>query len=119
MCDEVQAQVYSLKSLNGDLVAIEQGSSEDFADTVQLTLAEMENGGQVTIDEHREINLGTTDDSKPIFVSTMLKDNVVWYEQPLREYKDVFAWGYQDMRGLDPNVIVHKLVVSEGVKSIK
>jgi len=57
---------------------------------------------------------------KPIFESTMLNDEeVVQYEQLLREYKDVFAWEYQDMSSSDTNVVVHKLAISEGVKPIK
>ena len=64
--------------------------------------------------------MGTTDDPKPIFVSAMLNDEeVVQYEQLLEQYKDVFAWGYDDMSGLDPNVVVHKLAISEVVKPIK
>ena len=55
----------------------------------------MEDGGQATIDELREINLGIADDPKPIFVSTILNDEeVVKYEQLIREYKDVCSWGY-------------------------
>ena len=72
----------------------------------------MEDGGQPTIDQLQEINLGTTDDPKPIFVSATLNDEeVAPYERLLKECKDVFAWGYQDMSGLDPNVVVHKLAV--------
>ena len=53
-------------------------------------------------------------------MSTILNDEkMAQYEQLLQEYKDVFVWGYEDMLGLDPNVVVHKLVVSEGVKPIK
>jgi len=64
--------------------------------------------------------LGTTEDPKPIFVSAMLNDEeLAQYEQLLQEYKDVFVWGYQDMPGLDPNVTIHKLAVSEGVKPVK
>ena len=44
---------------------------------------------------------------------------IAQYEQLLQEYKDVFAWGYQDMSSLDLNVAVHKLATSEGVKPIK
>jgi len=80
----------------------------------------MEDGGQPTIDELWEINLGTTADPKPFFMSATLNDEeVAQHEQLLQEYKDVFAWGYQDMPGLDPNVVVHKLVVFKGVKPIK
>ena len=35
------------------------------------------------------------------------------------EYKDVFAWGYQDMPSLDRNVAIHMLAVFEGVKTKK
>jgi len=50
----------------------------------------------------------------------MLNDEeLAQYEQLLQEYKDVFAWGYQDMPGLDPNVVVHKLAVSKDVKPVK
>jgi len=60
------------------------------------------------------------DEPKPIFVSTILNsEEVVQYEQLLREYKHVFAWGYKDMPGLDPSVAVYKLAISEGVKPIK
>ena len=77
---------------------------------------EMQDGGQATFDELRQINVGTTDDPKPIFVSTILNDEeVVQYEQLLWEYRCVFAWGYQGMLGLDLNVAVHKLPISEGV----
>jgi len=64
--------------------------------------------------------LGTIKDPKSIFVSAILNDEeMVQYEQLLQEYKDGFAWGYQDMLGLDPNGAVHKLAVSECVKPVK
>ena len=92
MCDKVQAQADLRKSLNGHLVGIKQGSSEDFVEVVQRAPLEMEDGGKAIIDEFQEINLGTTDDPKPIFVSTMLNDKeVVQYEQILQEYTDLFA----------------------------
>ena len=80
----------------------------------------MEDGGQATIDQLRKTNLGTTNDPKPIFVSAMLNaEEVAQYEQLLQEYKDVFAWVYQDFPGLESNVAVHKWAVSKGVKPIK
>ena len=77
MCGKVQAQTDSLKNLNGDSVAIEQGSIEYCIEAIQPTPPEMEDVRWATIDELRGINLGTTDDPKPIFVSTMLNDEVV------------------------------------------
>jgi len=52
----------------------------------------LEDGGQATNDELREINLATTDDPMPIFVSVILNDEeMAQYEQLLPEYKDIFA----------------------------
>ena len=33
----------------------------------------------------------------------------------LKEYKDIFAWQYEEMPGLDPNLVVHMLNVDAGV----
>ena len=80
----------------------------------------MEDVGQAIMDELQDINLGTTKDPEPIFMSAMLNDEeVAQYEQLFQEYKDLLGWGYWDILGLDPNVIVHKLVASKGVKPIK
>jgi len=108
-CEEVQVHANSTKRLDGDVVDIKQGSSEDFVEAIQPALLEMEDGGQATIDELRETNLGTTHEPKPIFASSMLNhEEMAQYEQLLQEYKAIFASGYQDMPGLDPNVVIHK-----------
>jgi hypothetical protein len=33
----------------------------------------------------------------------------------LKEYRDIFAWQYEEMPGLDPNLVVHTLNVDPGV----
>ena len=33
----------------------------------------------------------------------------------LSEYKDVFAWSYKEMPGLDPKVAVHRLSIKRGI----
>ena len=37
----------------------------------------------------------------------------------LQEYSDVFAWSYQDMLGLDTNIVVHCLPLREECAPIK
>ena len=37
----------------------------------------------------------------------------------LREYSDVFAWSYQDMPGLDTDIVVHRLPLREECAPIK
>ena len=36
----------------------------------------------------------------------------------LKEYADVFAWEYNEMPGLDPNLVAHALNVKPGVKPV-
>ncbi|XP_062099929.1 uncharacterized protein LOC133805791 [Humulus lupulus] len=79
--------------------------SEEFIDIVQPAPQELKDGGQATVDDLIEINLGTEDDLKPVFVSALLtKEELPQYKQVLHEYKDVFSWGYQDMPELDDTV---------------
>ena len=37
----------------------------------------------------------------------------------LKEYKDVFAWSYQEMPSLSPNLVTHKLKVAPNAKPMK
>ncbi|KAL5538665.1 hypothetical protein UlMin_044967 [Ulmus minor] len=37
----------------------------------------------------------------------------------LREHRDVFAWSHEDMPGIDPNIIVHRLNIDPNFKPIK
>ncbi|XP_020410280.1 uncharacterized protein LOC109946529 [Prunus persica] len=93
---------------------------KEFIDIVQPAPSQMEEGGQATIDDLQEINLGTVDNPKPIFVSALLTpQELEEYTQLLQEYRDVFAWGYQDMPGLDPNVAVHKLGIPDEARWVK
>ena len=37
----------------------------------------------------------------------------------LREYSDIFAWSYEDMPGLDSDIVVHRLPLKEGCSPVK
>lgn len=37
----------------------------------------------------------------------------------LKEFKEVFAWTYVEMPGLDQQVVMHKLNTKEGIKLVK
>lgn len=121
--EENIAQVNYLSYEESLIVEDESSSSnpsEDFIDILQPTPQEFEDGGQATVDDLVEINLGTEDDPKPVFVSALLTEKELpQYKQVLHENKDVFAWGYQDMPGLDPKVDVHRLAVSNDATPVK
>jgi len=67
------------------------------------------------VDELKELNLEMQENPCPIFVSTMLTlDEEKQYFNLLSEYRDVFAWSYKEMPGLD-----HKVAVRKGVSPKK
>ncbi|KAI5338030.1 hypothetical protein L3X38_017301 [Prunus dulcis] len=98
----------------------ELDEEEPFEDEVHDAPAALEDGRQVTVDELKQLNLGTNEDPRPIFVSALLNPSEEEsYYQLLLEYKDVFAWTYKEMPGLDPKVAVHYLAFKPGTHSIK
>ena len=62
----------------------------------------------LTEDKMTQINLRNEAMPKPIFKSKSLspfeKEDLIHL---IREYKDVFAWNYEDMPGLDPQIAMH------------
>ena len=59
------------------------------------------------------------DEAKPVRIvkigaglPAMIKGQLIAF---LQEYKDVFAWSHEDMPGIDPNIIVHRLNVDRHV----
>ncbi|KAL0431128.1 UNVERIFIED_CONTAM: hypothetical protein Sradi_0738800 [Sesamum radiatum] len=106
---------------------INNGVEEDIAQTYHITLiedgeieeedaedavVELEEGVKATVDELKEVNLGNTEDSRPIYTSASLTQKEEGaYIALLHEFKDVFAWPHKKMPGLDPKVVVHHLSV--------
>ena len=66
------------------------------------------------------MNLGTTKEPKPILVSALLKPlKEEKYCELLSEFKNVFAWIYKEMPGLDPKITVHNLAIKHGTHLVK
>ncbi|KAM1666584.1 hypothetical protein ACFX2K_046163 [Malus domestica] len=85
-------------------ITIQEGKEDEtLEEDVTAAPPQLEDGRQATIDDLKELNLGTEEEQKPIFVSALLRaDEIDEYYQLLSEYKDVFAWTYKEMPGLDP-----------------
>ena len=80
----------------------------------------LEDGVQATVDELKEINLGTTEEPWPTFISALLTPEIEeGYLKLLVECKDVFAWTYKEMLGLNPSIALHHLAVKKGVRPVK
>ncbi|KAI3453522.1 hypothetical protein Pfo_010185 [Paulownia fortunei] len=78
-------------------------SEEMEEEDTEVAPPQLEEGVKATIDELKKINLGDVDT----------------YLKLLHEFKDVFAWSYKEMPGLDSKVAVHHLSVKKGARPIK
>ncbi|XP_070052704.1 uncharacterized protein [Nicotiana tomentosiformis] len=82
---------------------------EDMKDAPQ----ELEEEVKATINALKEVNLGIDEEPRPTYLSALLAiDEEITYIELLKEFKDVFAWSYKEMPGLDPKVAVHHLAIS-------
>ena len=66
------------------------------------------------------INLGTEEDKKEVKISANLensiKDRLI---QMFHDYVEVFSWSYEDMSGLDTDIVVHRIPMKEDYLSVK
>ncbi|XP_070036802.1 uncharacterized protein [Nicotiana tomentosiformis] len=77
---------------------------------------EFQEGVKTTVDALKEVNLGTDEEPRPTYLIALLEvDEENTYIELLKEFRDVFAWSYKEMPGLDHKVAVHYLAV----KSVK
>ena len=60
-------------------------------------------------EEKREVKIGTT-------LSPTTRKELI---DLLQDYSDVFAWSYQDMPGLDTDIVVHRLPLREECMPVK
>ena len=77
-----------------------------------------------TIQPHEEpvdtINLGTEEDKREVKVGVNLEPNVKdRLIQMLHEYVEVASWSYEDMPGLDADIVVHRLPTKEDCPPVK
>ncbi|KAL0329231.1 UNVERIFIED_CONTAM: Transposon Tf2-11 polyprotein [Sesamum radiatum] len=68
---------------------------------------ELEEGIKATIDKLKEVNLGNIEDPQPIYISaSQTQEEEETNIALLPEFKDVFAWSYKEMPGLDPIIVL-------------
>jgi hypothetical protein len=103
-----------------NMVTIET-EEEDFMESPEKAPKELEDTvPKNTIDELLEINLSTTADPRPTYISASLPPEVrEQLKTLLKEYMDCFAWRYEEMPGLDPKIAVHKLKIDPAIKPVK
>ena len=85
---------------------------------VPMELARLLLQEERAIQPHEEpvesVNLGTEEDRKEVKIGANLEPNVKQRMiQMLRDYVEIFAWSYEDMPGLDTDIVVHYLPTKE------
>ena len=66
-----------------------------------------------------DINLNTIKEPRPVnVVKEMPLEEKTTMVGLLKEFKDVFAWLYKDMRGLDPKLHQHHIHLNKDAKSV-
>jgi hypothetical protein len=46
-------------------------------------------------------------------------DAIVAYKSLFQEFCDIFAWSYEEMSRIDPDIVVHKIKTYPGTKPIR
>ncbi|KAM1087467.1 hypothetical protein ACFX2B_012842 [Malus domestica] len=81
-----------LKVMRHTIIHIGQSSCQQARERRHCYATITRGWGQAIVDDLKALNLGTNEESKPIFVSALLStDEIEEYYQLLLKYKDVFA----------------------------
>ena len=71
-------------------------------------------------EEVEDCDIGTEEESRMVKISKFLPPEIkIKYKDLLRQYKDVFAWSYDELRTYDTSVIDHKIPLKPGVKPFR
>ena len=80
---------------------------------------EMTISQRVKASQLEEVDLGTMDKPRPVKVAKELPDEEKKAMVALlTDFRDVFAWSYEDMRGLDPQLYQHQIHLSTDAKPV-
>jgi hypothetical protein len=71
-------------------------------------------------EEVEDYEIGTKEESKMVKISKLLPPEIKGkYKDLLRQFKDVFAWSYDELRTYDTTMINHKIPLKPGVKPFR
>ena len=64
--------------------------------------------------------MGTKVDRKEVKIGANLETNIKQrLIQMLHDYVEIFSWSYEDIPGLDTDIVVHRLPTKEDCPSVK
>ena len=69
------------------------------------------------IDPMEEVNLGTLEEPRITYVSSLLQDDLKrQIVEVLKEFRDCFVWSYEEMHGLKRTFVEHRLPIKPEFK---
>jgi hypothetical protein len=111
----------SIKNKWPNLIAMEEEEWDEsnISDFTKL-VEQCEQTWKPAVEELETINMGGDQLRKELKISTLITSKQrMEMIALLQKYSDVFAWSYEDMPGLDTNIVVHKIPLEEGCKPVK
>ena len=63
----------------------------------------------IALEEGKEVKIGT-------LIANDTRRSLI---ELLQEFKDIFAWSYQDMPGLSMDIVVHRLPIRQDCKPVQ
>ena len=79
-----------------------------------------------------EVNLGNLSSTIPVHISVKLKiienihigasctlDEISTYKALFQEFRDIFSWSYEEMPGIDPNIVIHEIKAYPDAKPVR
>ena len=98
----------------------EEEEDEEIPDEISPLLQQEERAIQPYKEPIEVINLGSKEDRKEVkigaLLSPLVKESLI---KLLKEFPDVFAWSYQDMPGLDTDIVEHHLPLKPECPPVK
>ena len=72
------------------------------------------------IEETEKVDISDTDIPREVQIGlTLSSEEKTELVTVLKEFKDVFAWSYEDMPGIDPEIAEHKIPLIPESKPVK
>jgi hypothetical protein len=102
------------------IIAVEEEERDENNVREFTKLIEQHEQGWKPPKELETINVGNEESQRELRIGTLItqkeREDLITL---LRDYVDVFVWSYEDMPGLDTNIVVHRVPLEEGCRPVK
>ena len=111
--DKLKEQLFDkVKSIPKSVIRMEK--FYDFQDKFKKVVNCKTNSSSMSFEV---VNLGTNENPQNVYLGTdCTKEERITFIRLLKEYKDIFAWTYDDLKTFDLNIIQHTIPIDPNIK---